>query len=58
MRSEHHESQIPAAARRVRLFLRFGGVNVRAYAEVLRTIVAERLWLVPARVRSPNKGSR
>jgi len=58
MRSDHHESRIRAAARRVRLFLRFGGVNVRAYAAVLRTVVAERLWLVPMQVRSPAKESR
>jgi len=58
MRAEHHETRIRAAARRVQFFLRFGSVNVRAYAAVLRTIMAERLWLVPARVRSPGKGSR
>ena len=58
MRSNRHESQILAAARRVRLFFRFGGVNVRAYAAVLRTIMAERLWLVPDRVHSPGKESR
>jgi hypothetical protein len=58
MRADHHETRIRAAARRVGLFLRFGGVNVRAYAAVLRTVIAERLWLVPARVRSPGKESR
>jgi hypothetical protein len=58
MRLDHHETRIGAAGRRVRLFLRFGGVNVRAYVAVLRTIMAERLWFVPARVRSPGKESR
>ena len=58
MRVEHQETRIGAAARHVRLFLRFGGVNVRAYAAVLRTIMAERLWLVPARVRALGKESR
>ena len=58
MRVDQQESRIRAAGRRVRFTLRFGGVNVRAYAAVLRTIMAERLWFVPARVRSPGKESR
>jgi hypothetical protein len=31
------------------LFLRFGPMNVRAYATLLRVVVAERLWWVPQR---------
>ncbi len=31
------------------LVIRFGRVNARAYAAILRSIVAERLWRVPAR---------
>jgi len=58
MRVNHEENRIREAGRRVRLILRFGGVNVRAYAAILRTIFAERLWLVPARIRSPVKESR
>jgi hypothetical protein len=58
MRTDHHETGIRTAARRVRLFLRFGVVNVHAYAAVLRIIIAERLWLVPVRVRSPSRGSQ
>jgi hypothetical protein len=58
MRADHHENRIRAAGRRVRFILRFGGLNVRAYAAILRTIMTERLWLVPARIRSPGKESR
>ena len=58
MRAEQHETPIGAAERRVRLVLRFGGVNVRAYAAILRTILTERLWLVPARSHLSGKESR
>jgi hypothetical protein len=58
MRVNHQGNRIRAAGRRVGIILRFGGVNVRAYAAILRTIFAERLWLVPARIRSPGKESR
>jgi hypothetical protein len=58
MRAEQHETPIGAAERRVRLVLRFGGVNVRAYAAILRTILTERLWLVPARSHLSAKESR
>ena len=33
--------------RRLSLISRFGRVNVRAYAAILRAVVAERLWSVP-----------
>ena len=57
MRVNHPDNRIRAAERRVRLILRFGSVNVRAYRAILRTIGAERLWLVPARIRAPGKES-
>jgi hypothetical protein len=34
----------------LRLISRFGRVNARAYAAILRAVVAERLWSVPPRV--------
>lgn len=34
---------------RLRLISRFGRVNARAYAAILRAVVAERLWSVPPR---------
>ena len=34
---------------RLRLISRFGRVNARAYAAILRTVVSERLWSVPMR---------
>jgi hypothetical protein len=58
MRADQHETPIGAAERRIRLVLRFGGVNVRAYAAILRTILTERLWLVPERIRLSGKESR
>jgi hypothetical protein len=35
--------------KRVRLISRFGRVNARAYAAILRAVVTERLWSVPPR---------
>jgi hypothetical protein len=34
---------------RLSLISRFGRVNARAYAAILRAVVAERLWSVPPR---------
>jgi hypothetical protein len=33
--------------KRLSLISRFGRVNARAYAAILRAVVAERLWSVP-----------
>jgi len=41
--------------RRLSVISRFGRVNARAYAAILRTVVTERLWSVP---RTPRQVTR
>jgi hypothetical protein len=53
MKLGRSENLAGAAINRLRLILRFGRVNARAYAAILGAIVAERLWQVPARVPIP-----
>jgi len=50
MKLGRNENLARATTDRLRLILRFGRVNARAYAAILRAIVAERLWDVPARI--------